>query len=380
MGTTKQAKLFAGASSGKVEIAKMVGQWNRLSPAVPTEVLDSYWTLAYERQEVFFRRLSGQAGPWTDNPIVAAYKFTNAYRASDRVSQFLIRNVIYRPDLPQSSVEVLFRILLFKFFNKIETWELLEGKLGPLTWKDYQFDEYDRVLGGARKEGKRIYSAAYIMPPGTGAFGYPEKHRNHLRLIEMIVKSDAADKLSDMTKMQQAFDLFRSYPTLGDFLAYQFVTDVNYSELTSFSEMEFVIPGPGARDGLRKCFSDPGGLSEPELIWLMADTQNREFERLAFSFKDLWGRPLQLIDCQNLFCETDKYARVAHPEVAGLSGRTRIKQRFAPKVMPLTTWYPPKWKINETMTTWVNAQIGNKNEPERIPTGSKKDSLFSELG
>lgn len=380
MGKTKQGELLAGAPSGNNEIVKGVGQWNRLSPAVPTEVLDSYWTLAYERQEVFFRRLRGQAEPWTDNPIVAEYKFTNAYRASDRVSQFLIRNVIYRPDLPQSSVEVLFRILLFKFFNKIETWELLEGELGPLTWRDFQFDKYDRVLGGARKEGKRIYSAAYIMPPGSGAFGFPEKHRNHLRLLEMIVKSDAADKLSGMTKMQQAFDLFRSYPTLGDFLAYQFVTDVNYSELTSFSEMEFVIPGPGARDGLRKCFSDPGGLTEPELIWLMADVQNREFERLGFSFKDLWGRPLQLIDCQNLFCETDKYARVAHPEVAGLSGRTRIKQRFAPKAMPLTTWYPPKWQINENMTTWVNAQIGKMNEPERIPTGSKEDSLFSELG
>ena len=28
-------------------------------------------------------------------------------------------------------------------------------------------------------------------------------------------------------------------------------------------------------------------------------------------FRDLWGRPLQLIGCQNLFCEVDKYARVA---------------------------------------------------------------------
>lgn len=52
--------------------------------------------------------------------------------------------------------------------------------------------------------------------------------------------------------MQPAFELLRSYPTIGDFLAYRFVTDINYSEVTDFSEMEFVIPGPGAREWLAK--------------------------------------------------------------------------------------------------------------------------------
>jgi hypothetical protein len=56
---------------------------------------------------------------------------------------------------------------------------------------------------------------------------------------------------------------------------------------------------------------------------------------------------LQLIDCQNLFCEVDKYARVYHPEMTGKSGRSRIKQRFHPKASPIDYWYPPKWGLNE---------------------------------
>lgn len=112
---------------------------------------------------------------------------------------------------------------------------------------------------------------------------------------------DLAGQLAQLKKMQTAFELLRSYPTIGDFLAYQFVTDINYSEVTDFSEMDFVIPGPGARDGLRKCFSDSAGLNEAELIRLMADNQEREFERLGIKFQFLWGRRLQLIDCQNLF-------------------------------------------------------------------------------
>lgn len=323
---------------------------SHLLPIKVSSVFDTYWRFAAERQDVYFRRLAKQAEPWTHDPVISVHKFTNAYRAADRVSQYLIRRVIYRDDLPKSDAEVLFRTLLFKLFNKIETWELLEHTFGAVTFKAYKFEHYDRLLGEARRAGGRIYSAAYIMPPGGSAFGHVAKHQNHLRLLEKMMADDLAGKLSKMRKMQPAFELLRSYPTIGDFLAYQFVTDINYSEITDFSEMEFVIPGPGARDGLRKCFADSAGLNEAELIRLVADNQEREFERLGIKFQPLWGRRLQLIDCQNLFCEVDKYARVAHPEVSGISGRTRIKQKFSPTGPLERPWYPPKWGINDKIS------------------------------
>lgn len=317
-----------------------------LTPAKVSEVYESYWRFAAERQAVFFRRARGEMRPWTDNPVLAIYKFTNAYRASDRVSQYLIRHVIYRDDLPSSPPEVFFRILLFKLFNKIETWELLERALGPITFEDYRFAAYDGILTRAMQAGRRIYSAAYIMPPGSRAFGQSAKHQNHLLLLERMMADRLADRLAQIRTMQEGFEKLRAYPTIGDFLAYQFITDINYSELTDFSEMDFVVPGPGARDGLRKCFVDPGGLNEPELIRLMADLQEQEFERLGLDFQSLWGRRLQLIDCQNLFCEVDKYARVAHPQIAGKTGRVRIKQKFEPIPKPIEFFYPPKWKLN----------------------------------
>jgi 5-hmdU DNA kinase-like protein len=318
-----------------------------LAPAKVSEVYESYWRFAAERQAIFFRRARGEAGPWTHDTVLATYKFTNAYRASDRVSQFLIRHVIYRADLPNTPDEVFFRILLFKLFNKIETWKRLEGALGAITFEEYRFAHYDAVLTGARRAGSRIYSAAYIMPPGNRAFGRSAKHQNHLLLLERMMKDRLAERLTQIRTMQESFEALRAYPTIGDFLAYQFVTDINYSEMTDFNEMDFVVPGPGARDGLHKCFADPGGLNEPELIRLMADLQEQEFERLGLDFQSLWGRRLHLIDCQNLFCEVDKYARVAHPHVAGLTGRTRIKQKFEPLPEPIAPFYPPKWKLND---------------------------------
>jgi hypothetical protein len=322
-----------------------------LAPAKVSEVYESYWRFAAERQAVFFRRAYGAARPWTNNSVLATYKFTNAYRASDRVSQFLIRHVIYRDDLPKSPREVFFRILLFKLFNKIETWDLLERALGTITFEDYRFDAYDAVLKQAMQAGRRIYSAAYIMPPGSRAFGQSAKHQNHLLLLERMMSDHLPERLAQTRTMQEGFEKLLSYPTIGNFLAYQFITDINYSELTDFSEMDFVVPGPGARDGLRKCFVDPGGLNEPELIRLMSDLQEQEFERLGLDFQSLWGRRLQLIDCQNLFCEVDKYARVAHPQITGITGRLRIKQKFDPISKPIDLFYPPKWNINEKIRT-----------------------------
>lgn len=112
------------------------------------------------------------------------------------------------------------------------------------------------------------------------------------------------------------------------------------------SEAEFVVAGPGARDGLSKCFLNCADFSPEALIEFMFDRQEIEFSRLGIEFRSLWGRKLQLVDCQNLFCEISKYARVAHPDVQGVAGRTRIKQIFRASADILEPWYPPKWKIN----------------------------------
>ena len=317
---------------------------SRLSPAKPTVVYNTYWRFAVERQEVFFRRLEGSSPPWTNDTILAHFKFTNAYRASDRVSQYLIRNVIYEGS--QSSEEVFFRTLLFKVFNRIETWELLKEFLGEVDYSLYSFDAYDKVLSQALAAGRAIYSAAYIMPSAGRVFGYTQKHRNHLRLIEEMMADEVPHRIAGARTMRDAFGLLRSYPSIGDFLAYQFVTDLNYSEVTNFSEMEFVVPGPGALDGIRKCFSDLGGLTEADLIRVVTERQEDEFQRLGLRFRDLWGRRLQLIDCQNLFCEVSKYARVKHPDFTGVGKRSRIKQIHRPTAEPVKYWYPPKWGIN----------------------------------
>ena len=334
---TESNLLFSQNPKGPVIISA-------ISPARPTLAYVAYWKFAAERQAVFFRRLSGMPPPWSNDPILNTYKFTNAYRASDRVSQYLIRNVIYAGD--QAPEEVFFRTILFKIFNKIDTWKLLLEKFGEVRYSEYSFKRYNDVLDRAMQSGTRIYSAAYIMPSGRSSFHYERKHGNHLKVIESMMEKDVPARIQEAARMAEVFEMLRSFPTLGDFLAYQFTVDLNYSALIKFSENDFVVPGPGARDGIRKCFEDTGGLNDVDVIKLMTDRQEAEFERLGIDFKTLWGRRLHLIDCQNLFCETDKYTRVKYPQLQGLTGRTRIKQKYRRTPEPLEFWFPPDWGLN----------------------------------
>jgi hypothetical protein len=315
----------------------------RLGPGrylTATPVLDTYWRFAAARQQVFHRRVRGELPPWTDDCVIAEYRFTNPYRASDRVSQYLIRQVQYTG--AQAPAELFFRTLLFKFFNRIETWEGLLASLGHITWEEFDVDRYASVLDSLIARGP-IYSAAYIMP--SPPFGAVRKHRNHLLLLERMMKEELPKRVGDAGSLKELFQLLERCPSLGRFLAFQFAVDLNYSEICDFDEKEFVVAGPGAQDGISKCFSDTGGLSDEQVIQVVTDIAAEEFQRLGLTFDDLWGRPLQLIDCQNLFCEVAKYARIVHPEYAGRTGRSRIKQKYRPTDRGLPQWYPPKWGL-----------------------------------
>lgn len=339
-GSTAELSIEAMARMNPAALGKLR---ELLHPAVPTEVFATYWAFAVARQRIFFRRFNGFSPPWTTDEILASHRFTNAYRVADRVSQYLIKHVQY--DQAWGQPDLFFRTILFKFFNRISTWQRLVAECGEPQWSKFSSERYGRALDAAMAQGERVYSAAYIMPSGGPNSGFKRKHRMHLNLLERMMKEGLPAKIAKAKSMADAFALLRSYPTIGDFLAYQYVTDLNYSELIDFEENSFAVAGPGAREGIEKCFRDRGG---KDLVWIIhrvREVQDEAFAALGLPFQPLWGRKLKAIDCQNLFCEVAKYARVHHPEFNGSSGRTRIKQKFVADVEPIEYTFPPKWGI-----------------------------------
>ncbi len=170
---------IATNSTGSSARRRTTGRWApglRYTPAVwktgramiapaPSPLLDVYWRFAAERHAVYLRRVAGDPPPWTADPVLTSWRFTNAYRAADRVSQYLIREVIYAGD--QDPHEVVFRVLLFKWFNKISTWELLAERLGPLRLATFDPSAADRALSEARADPGAI-CPRHASSPGGG--------------------------------------------------------------------------------------------------------------------------------------------------------------------------------------------------------------------
>ncbi|GAA0944644.1 hypothetical protein GCM10009554_38950 [Kribbella koreensis] len=317
------------------------------SPTPRPGIYDLYWYFASERQAAFERRVANQAAPWTEDPILQEYKFCNVYRAADRVSQYLIRHVAYHEE-SCSPEDRLFQIVAFRTFSKIETWRTLRQLLGHYpTLDDLASGAFTEALNQTKQLNGGLYTGAFILC-ATNAYGQSAKHLNHVELFRhMFLHDDLAGQLLRATSLKEVYVLLHGYPLMGDFMSYQTSIDLNYSSLLDFSENEFTQAGPGSLRGIKKCFTDLGDYSPEDVILWMVDRQGDEFERLGLPFGGLWGRPLHAIDCQGLFCETDKYCREAVPELA--SARKRIKARFSVAHEPMTLFFPPKWNVNAAL-------------------------------
>lgn len=320
---------------------------------VRQDVYDAYWKTAAERQEIFFKKFIGSPTPYTNDPIYQSYKFCNVYRASDRVSQFLIKEVIYKNHFSQR--DTLFRIFLFRLLNKIETWIELEKLLGKVDLKNFDSENYSNALEKIKIASGTIYGNAFILCANK-SFGFDKKHQNHLALLEHVFNySNFSTELLEAKTLKELFEKLRTLPLIGNFMAYQIAIDLNYSEVFDFDENDFTIAGPGAERGIKKCFLNTEEKSNAYIIQFMVENQEKEFKRLGLNFKSLWGRPMHAIDCQGWFCETDKYSRAKFPELK--SNRIRIKTRYKPVDSKIEFFYPPKWKINDKISNGASWDV-----------------------
>jgi len=327
----------------------------RSKPKPRRGVYELYWQFASRRQAAFERRLAGKNAPWSDDPILQEFKFCNVYRAADRVSQYMIREVCYADEVG-SAADRAFQIVAFRTFSKISTWNRLMALLdGPPLIRDLADGSFVAALDRIKREDGGLYTGAFILCANK-AFGHDEKHHNHAALFEkMFVQDAVADRLIGANSFEGLVRTLEGYPLMGPFMAYQTAVDLNYSELTDFSENDYTQAGPGAVRGLAKVFENLGDYTPSEAIQWMVDQQEVEFERLDLPFSGLFGRPLHAIDCQGLFCETDKYCREAAPELA--SNRSRIKARYRPSMTSLELFFPPKWRLEPPARTIPAARL-----------------------
>jgi hypothetical protein len=178
-----------------------------------------------ERHAIFERRFSGMSAPWTTDRVMAEHPFCNVYRLLDKGTQYLVERVINGGGA-QDVVEVTFRTILFRMFNKIDTWELLVRELGPeLTYSDFNVERYTRVLEDAMDEAEArgtrltLYTSAHqVSAPSLGEAKY---FQNHIKALSAMMEAKLPQRLAKCEYLRDAFEIIRLCPGYGDFLANQ---------------------------------------------------------------------------------------------------------------------------------------------------------------
>lgn len=304
-------------------------------------VLDTLFSFMAERHRIFNRRVAGEPRPWTEDEILDNYPFTNVFRIYDRTTQYILRHVIREGS--QDLHEACFRVILFRFFNKIGTWKFLRSRLGELTWRDYDVKRYEEVLSAA---SQAIYGHAYILPAPT--LGAPSNIANHLRLIELLMEENLPEQLLRFRYLKDAHGWLSLFPSMGDFTALQLLLDLNMLPFFGFSEDEWVALGPGAIACIRKIFGPTVRGREYEAFKYLYESQHEHFSRLGIPPD---RRPrlcanrrtgVTMVDLEHSLCECDKYSRARHPDIKGKKLQV-AKHIFNPDRRPPTTDIPEHW-------------------------------------
>jgi hypothetical protein len=311
---------------------------------VRDEAFKFYFYFMQERMKLFWNRYDQKSTYMVDDDVLNRHRFTNVYRATDRVSQYLIKNVIYSGEQSLDPESLLLNILVFKVFNRISTWETIKKEFGNLDVRSFKPKKLSSILD-VKIEKEPIFNPAYIMTASSDKYRYlARKHERWLEMIDKeIIKPRLFAKILEAKSLEEIYLLLHSCTFIGPFLSYQYAIDFNYSPVINFNENSFVKAGIGAQRGIRKCFEDLGSHTYEDAIKFTQENLDLYREKFNYTFKNLFDHAPTLIDLQNCFCETDKILRVKMPQIS--EGNSRIKQVYREDQDNLEFFFPPKWNI-----------------------------------
>lgn len=276
---------------------------------------EHFFEFARKRHQIYLDRQAGLPRPWTDDPILQLYRFTNVFRELDRTTLWFRANV--RQYLLHADEEgQLLGTILFRTLNRTETAEVIfnQNRLGPLRPAGWAYLE-----GEIGIEELEQYMRAHCPAPWvTGAYIVKtpdgmDKLRGALWIVEEARKR-AADTVAPgrVARSLQAFhEELVGYPYLGGFTAYEIVSDLRHLPILKKAEdiMTWAHAGPGAIRGLNRITyrETRAGMPQGRALGLMQDL-------LACSkIEDYWPSEWpawEMREVEHTLCEFDKYERV----------------------------------------------------------------------
>ncbi len=307
------------------------------STPMPTKLhkegLENFWYFVQERHNVYYKRfVLGKPQPWTKDPILQQYHFTNVYRELDRGTLYLTEEIIkqYQPVWKGHEGSLLFNILIYRLFNHIPTYKFLlsHNHYGPFVLGHWHWKKMAKALKAWNAMDYQVFTSAFTVT-GNPFGGFHSKIDNICWLIDWLqsylqqgghkASYKNWEKIWHAPNMAEAFKEVKSMKGFGAFLAYEIVVDLNYAH-ARWGEDSFVNTGPGAYRGLRYIFPTierrDGGSG---IRWLHSHQP-----------RIVHGKQLSLRNIEHSLCEYQKYRKFQTGTVRG-----RQRKFLGPKAKEL---------------------------------------------
>lgn len=285
---------------------------------------EPYFRFLRERESIRLRKETGRPWPWTENPILREWKFTNVRRYHDRTTVEL-RNRFYEPNFHADRKDILLNCAIYRYFGTHE----FATAIGWRSYEDPGFEEIKDTAFRRLGAGKRVFTGAYVITNG----GIPGAKPNVV--VEMYLKNfykriSTLAEIPELYGWQKMSMFMSSIPGFAGtgFMAKEVLLDTMLTNFWGNPMMdehgrmqsrpkdywEWTPVGPGSLRGAARVKGlYPEKLGFPatrEVIMELTDSARHP---------DLWPAEWGLLaptDIQFQLCEFDKYERVRTGEGA----------------------------------------------------------------
>ena len=208
---------------------------------------NKFFAYARERYRIKLKRDAGQSWPWTTDPHLREWRFTNIFREDDRTTQWFKENV--REPLSKRFLEdptelnrnhIVESTIIFRWINRIQSGEEIKDLLLD-KWDSKEafrrLDKLDVVFTGAFIVVGEPYQSKL-----SGVLAAIDNARPYLPLMVPLWGKTLEGAWKDLITI----------PYIGGFGAHEIVQDLNYTPILdkAVDDCSWSHMGPGATRGM----------------------------------------------------------------------------------------------------------------------------------
>lgn len=322
----------AGSKQGSLipKFENLCADWNLGTTYSKRVKLAAKWCV--ERHLIFIRKNSGEKKPWTQDPILQSYRFTNVYREVDRVTEEIMDEWV-KPNIDNRNIGLI--ALTGRLINYTNTLVKMRDAGFDYTRKPNN-ERLFALYNSIRKTKEQLCTGAYIVntifPKGFEKIdGSKADYLANFFALEAWSHRDTIATAVESGSFTQLLDAYTQVHGIGKFIANQAAVDLTYTGHIDHDIEGSWSPGPGTMKGIKIITQNPDlrpGTDETmkALDTYLEDLNNEISRHKLFSANNKKMKtnivPISTPNASNTLCEVSKYAAMV------LGSRDRMKNTY----------------------------------------------------